>query len=459
MGHRTLIHGGHVLTVDPQLGDLPNADVLIEDDMIVAVEPSISADAEVIEADRLHRHARLRRHPPAHLGGRDPRLRAQRHARRLLRRGARHLRARSTGPRTSTPPTWPARWSASTRASPRSSTGRTSTTPPSTRTRRSAALQETGIRAQYAYGSANTSLADYWFESKIAIPGDDVRRIRNTYFSSATVCSRWRWPPAVRASARTRWCARSGRWPASSTSRSPCTSRWAVWPAGSRWSSSSATWACSARTPPTSTAATSARRSGSWSPTAAARSRSPPQVETQMGHGWPPVMKAIEYGLRPELVHRRGHHGARRHVHPDPRRRSAPSGPGSTRSPGRPTSRSPDTMLTARADARDRHDQRRARGRAGGSHRLADPGQAGRRRAHRRAARSTWRRSTTRSPRSRCAPTCPTWTPCWSTAWSASATASCSADVDRRARPGRGVPRLPASTHGQAGGRRGGQAG
>jgi cytosine/adenosine deaminase-related metal-dependent hydrolase len=25
------------------------------------------------------------------------------------------------------------------------------------------------------------------------------------------------------------------------------------------------------------------------------------QVETQMGHGWPPVMKALEYGLRPSL--------------------------------------------------------------------------------------------------------------------------------------------------------------
>jgi 5-methylthioadenosine/S-adenosylhomocysteine deaminase len=26
-----------------------------------------------------------------------------------------------------------------------------------------------------------------------------------------------------------------------------------------------------------------------------------PQVEVQMGHGWPPVMKAVEYGLRPSL--------------------------------------------------------------------------------------------------------------------------------------------------------------
>src|SRR5690606_16396757 len=30
----------------------------------------------------------------------------------------------------------------------------------------------------------NTSLADYWFESSIAIPADDVRRVKETYFSS-----------------------------------------------------------------------------------------------------------------------------------------------------------------------------------------------------------------------------------------------------------------------------------
>ena len=46
------------------------------------------------------------------------------------------------------------------------------------------ALTETGIRAQYAYGSANTSLAEYWFESTIAIPADDVRRIRAQHFAS-----------------------------------------------------------------------------------------------------------------------------------------------------------------------------------------------------------------------------------------------------------------------------------
>lgn len=48
---RTLIRGGHVLSMDPAIGDLPGGDVLIEDGAIVAVAPSLSVDdAEVIEA-------------------------------------------------------------------------------------------------------------------------------------------------------------------------------------------------------------------------------------------------------------------------------------------------------------------------------------------------------------------------------------------------------------------------
>ncbi len=49
MSSKTLIRGGHVLTMDPELGDVAG-DVLIEDDKIVAVQPEISADAEVIDA-------------------------------------------------------------------------------------------------------------------------------------------------------------------------------------------------------------------------------------------------------------------------------------------------------------------------------------------------------------------------------------------------------------------------
>lgn len=48
---RTLIRGGHVLTMDPALGDLPSGDVLVEDGVITAVAPSLPVtDAEVIDA-------------------------------------------------------------------------------------------------------------------------------------------------------------------------------------------------------------------------------------------------------------------------------------------------------------------------------------------------------------------------------------------------------------------------
>ncbi len=51
MAERTLISGGTVITVDPALGDMPRADVLIEDGAIVAVGPDLDVgDAEVIDA-------------------------------------------------------------------------------------------------------------------------------------------------------------------------------------------------------------------------------------------------------------------------------------------------------------------------------------------------------------------------------------------------------------------------
>ena len=48
---RTLVTGGHVITMDPTLGDLPAGDVLVEDGRIVAAKPRIEAsDCEVIDA-------------------------------------------------------------------------------------------------------------------------------------------------------------------------------------------------------------------------------------------------------------------------------------------------------------------------------------------------------------------------------------------------------------------------
>jgi cytosine/adenosine deaminase-related metal-dependent hydrolase len=51
MGDRLLIRGGHVLTLDPSLGDFSPGDVLVEDGRIAAVSPRVDGDAgEVVEA-------------------------------------------------------------------------------------------------------------------------------------------------------------------------------------------------------------------------------------------------------------------------------------------------------------------------------------------------------------------------------------------------------------------------
>src|SRR5262245_11606053 len=47
---RILIRGGIVLTLDRQVGDFTQADVLIEDGKIREVRPSITADAVTIDA-------------------------------------------------------------------------------------------------------------------------------------------------------------------------------------------------------------------------------------------------------------------------------------------------------------------------------------------------------------------------------------------------------------------------
>jgi 5-methylthioadenosine/S-adenosylhomocysteine deaminase len=44
-------------------------------------------------------------------------------------------------------------------------------------------LQESSIRSVFAYGFPNTSLADWWYNSSLKTP-DDVRRVRERYFSS-----------------------------------------------------------------------------------------------------------------------------------------------------------------------------------------------------------------------------------------------------------------------------------
>jgi len=51
MPARTLLRGGHIISMDPDVGDIPGGDVLIEDEDIAEVAPSIDAsDCEVVDA-------------------------------------------------------------------------------------------------------------------------------------------------------------------------------------------------------------------------------------------------------------------------------------------------------------------------------------------------------------------------------------------------------------------------
>ena len=51
MTERILIRGGHVLTMDPELKDLPRGDVLLEGDRIAAIRPHLDAGgAQVVDA-------------------------------------------------------------------------------------------------------------------------------------------------------------------------------------------------------------------------------------------------------------------------------------------------------------------------------------------------------------------------------------------------------------------------
>jgi cytosine/adenosine deaminase-related metal-dependent hydrolase len=300
MSNKLLIRGGHVLSMDPAVGDLPNADVLVEDDHIVAVGPNLSADADVIDASGFivipgfidtHRHtweAAIRSSAPNAtlddyfveiLDTFAPLYRPEDvYASNL----AGSLECLNAGITTLVD------WS------------HINNTPdhPDQGIR---ALRETGIRAQYAYGSANTSLAAYWFESTIAIPGDDVRRIRDTYFASddglLTMGLATRGPgfckeEVVRA-----------EWALARELGIPITVHVGMGRLAGRFAMVKQLSDMGLLGPDTTYIHCSWFSDEEWQLVADSGGTISlaPQVELQMGHGWVPVVKALQYGLRPSL--------------------------------------------------------------------------------------------------------------------------------------------------------------
>src|SRR3954464_9935013 len=180
---KILLKGGTVLSVDPDVGDLAVGDVLIDDDKIAGVQASIDADAEVVDCTGkilipgfvdTHRHtweAAIRNvAPDATLDDYfvdilDTFAPVYSPEDVYASNFAGALECLNAGITTLVD------WSHINNTPEHPDAG-------------VSGLKEAGIRAQCAHGRAHNSLVDYWYESKIAIPGDDVRRIRDAHFSS-----------------------------------------------------------------------------------------------------------------------------------------------------------------------------------------------------------------------------------------------------------------------------------
>jgi 5-methylthioadenosine/S-adenosylhomocysteine deaminase len=300
MADRILLRGGHVITVDPELGDIDGGDVLIEGDTIAEVGRGIDADAEVIDVSGdivipgfvdTHRHtwetairncapnATLDDYFVEVLDSFAPLYRADDvYASNLA--GA--LECINAGITTLLD------WS------------HINNTPdhPDAGVR---GLQEAGIRAVYAYGSANTSLADYWFNSGLVIPQDDVARIKSTYVSSddglITMALATRGPgftqdDVVRA-----------EWGMARELGIPITTHFGMGKLAGKFGMVKMLDGLGLLADDTTYIHCCYFSEEEWELVSKSRGKISiaPQVEMQMGHGWPPVMKARGLGLRPSL--------------------------------------------------------------------------------------------------------------------------------------------------------------
>ncbi len=300
MSDKTLIRGGHVLTVDPSIGDLAKGDVLVEDGQIVAVQPEISADAEVIDADGFivipgfvdtHRHTW-----EAAIRGSAPNATLDDYFVEILDTFAPHYRAEDVY-NSNVAGSLECLNAGITTLVDWSHINNTPEHPDAA----VQALREVGIRCQYAYGSANTSLADYWFESKIAIPGDDVRRIRSNHFSSdsglLTMALATRGPGfCIEDVVRSEWAL-------ARELSIPITVHVAMGRLAGRFGMVKQLHDMGLLGADTTYIHCCYFSEEEWRLVADSGGTISiaPQIKIQMGHGWPPVMKAIEYGLRPSL--------------------------------------------------------------------------------------------------------------------------------------------------------------
>ena len=300
MADRMLLKGGHVLTVDPDLGNLVG-DVLIEGDTISAVGPDLGVeDAEIVDVAGdivipgfvdTHRHTW-----ETAIRGCAPNATLDDYFVEVLDSFAPLYRPEDVYASN----LWGSLECINAGITTLLDWSHINNTPehPDAAIR---GLTESGIRAVYAYGSANTSLAAYWFNSELVIPEDDVSRVRDTYFSGddglLTMALATRGPgftqeQVVRA-----------EWEMARRLGIPITVHVAMGRLAGRFAMVEQLDRLGLLGPDTTYIHSCylsddewrlVRESGGFISVA-------PQVESQMGHGAPPTARAIKEGLRPSL--------------------------------------------------------------------------------------------------------------------------------------------------------------
>ena len=302
MTDRVLIKGGIVLTQDPALGEMAEADILVEGDKIAAVGRNLSADgARTIDATGdvvipgfidTHRHTwetSIRTCAPdypliAYFGN-------------ILDKFAPHYRPEDVHAAT----LWGALEDINAGITGLVDWAHIINTPDHADAGIQG-LQESGLRSVYAYGFGNTSLVDWWFGpdytgSVLRIDGPDARRLRQQYFNSdegrvtmglATRGTGFCKPDVVRF-----------EWELAKELGLNITVHVGMDRFGYTKGQITALRDLDLLYPNTTYVHASHFTDEEW---ALARDSGgnvsfAPQIEVQMGHGWAPAVKALEYGL------------------------------------------------------------------------------------------------------------------------------------------------------------------
>jgi cytosine/adenosine deaminase-related metal-dependent hydrolase len=161
-------------------------------------------------------------------------------------------------------------------------------------------LKDVGLRAVYAYGFPNTSMADWWFSSKLIQP-EDARRIRAQYFSSdeglltmamATRGPGFCLPEVVKHD-----------WELAGDLGLPITVHVGFDRMAGKMQMVKQLHDMGLLYVETTYVHSNHLTDEEWRLVADSGGKisMTPQVELQMGHGWAPAVKALSYGLRPGL--------------------------------------------------------------------------------------------------------------------------------------------------------------